>query len=170
MIKELESRFTTQNQMCVQACDVTPGIMSSHYYYAGKPWKEPFLKFVDFFSQDMPCITSINAELDIWRTFWLDHFDGKPPEAIRDTLKPIEPQTFPNIHACLKILGTIPATSCECERSISKMGLVLTDKRGTMGQERFNSLVLLNAHKDICLSADEVIDEFAKKRSRRIEL
>ena len=53
----------------------------------------------------------------------------------------------------------MPPTSCECERSISKMGLVLTDKRGTMGQERFNSLVLLSVHKDICLSADEVIDE-----------
>ena len=32
-----------------------------------------------------------------------------------------------------------------------------------MGQERFNSLVLLSVHKDICLSAEEVIDEFAKK-------
>ena len=90
----------------------------------------------------------------IWRTFWLDHFDGKPPETIRDTLKLIESQISPNIHACLKILGTMPPTSCECERSITEMGLVLTDKRGTMGQERF---------KDICLSADEVIDEFAKK-------
>ena len=44
-------------------------------------------------------------------------------------------------------------------RSISKMGLVLTDKRSTMVQERFNSVVLLNVHKDICLSTDEVIDE-----------
>ena len=25
--------------------------------------------------------------IDIWRTSWLDHFDGKPPETIRDTLK-----------------------------------------------------------------------------------
>ena len=101
----------------------------------------------------------------IWRTFWLDHFDGNPPETICDTLRLIEPQIFPNIHACLKTLGTMPATSYECERSITKMGLVLTDKRGTMGQERFkrfNSLVLLSVHKDICLSADEVIDEFAK--------
>ena len=112
----------------------------------------------------MPYITFINAELDIWRTFWLDHFDGKPPETVRDTLKLIEPQIFPNIRACLKILGTMPPVSCECERSISKMGLVLTGKRGTMGQERFNSLVLLSVHKDICLSADEVIDEFAKKK------
>ena len=63
----------------------------------------------------------------------------------------------------------MPATSCECERSISKMGLVLTDKGETMGQERFNSLVLLSVHEDICLSADAVIDEFAKQ-SRRIEL
>ena len=83
-----------------------------------------------------------------WRTLWQDHFDGKPPETIHDTLKLIESQIFPNIHACLKILGTIPPTSCECETSISKMGLVLTDKRGTMGQERFNSLVLLTVHKD----------------------
>ena len=44
-------------------------------------------------------------------------FYGKPPETIRDTLKLIEPQIYPNIHACLKILGTMQAT-CECERSI----------------------------------------------------
>ena len=85
----------------------------------------------------------------IRRTFWQDHFDGKPPETIRETLKLIKPQIFPNIHACLKILGERPATSCECERSISKIVLVLTDKRGTMGQGRFNSLVLLSVHKDI---------------------
>ena len=59
----------------------------------------------------------------------------------------------------------MPATSCECESSISKMGLVLTDKRGTMGQERFNSLFLLSVHKDLCLSAEEAIDEFAKKKA-----
>ena len=117
----------------------------------------------------MPSLTSINAELYIWQTFWLDHFNGKQPETIGETLKLINSQIFPNIYASLKILGTMPPTSCECERSISKMGLVLTDKRSTMGQERFNALVLMSVHKDVPISVDEVIDEFAKK-SRRIEL
>ena len=77
---------------------------------------------------------------------------------------------FPNICTSLKILGVIPSTTCECERPITKMGRILSEKSATMGQERFNSLVLLNVHPDVEISTEKVIDVFAKMKDRRIDL
>ena len=36
------------------------------------------------------------------------------------SLKACDPDDFPNLYS-LKIAATLPVTSCECERSISKM-------------------------------------------------
>ena len=55
------------------------------------------------------------------------------------------------------------ASTCECKCSISKMGLILSDKRAAMDEERFNSLVSLSVHTDVEISTDEVIDVFAKR-------
>lgn len=38
-----------------------------------------------------------------------------------------------------------------------------------MGQERLTGLALLNAHREIVVDVDKVIDRFAKIRNRRLE-
>ena len=38
------------------------------------------------------------------------------------SLKACDPDDFPNLYILLKIAATLPVASCECERSISKMG------------------------------------------------
>ena len=45
--------------------------------------------------------------------------------------------------------ATFPVTSCECERSISTLGIVKTKLRATMGQDRLTGLCLLSRHRDI---------------------
>ena len=39
--------------------------------------------------------------------------------------------------------------------------------RGTMGEERFNGLALMHAHRDIALNLDEIIDLLASLHPRR---
>ena len=66
--------------------------------------------------------------------------------------------TFPVIYNSLKILGTVPVTSCECERSISVLRRTKTYLRSTMGQDRFSDLALLYIRRDFDINLDQVIE------------
>ena len=46
------------------------------------------------------------------------------PDSVAKALKVCDMNSYPNIYALLKILGTVAVTSCECERSgsVLKMG------------------------------------------------
>ena len=46
---------------------------------------------------------------------------------------------YPNIHALLVIITTLPVTSCECERSISLLRHLKTALQSTMGEDRLNN-------------------------------
>ncbi len=70
---------------------------------------------------------------------------------------------FPNIHTLFCIMGTLPVTSCECERSISMLKLIKTSLRSSMGQDRLNGLAMLYYHRDIEITSEEVVDEFSSK-------
>ena len=154
--------------MCVKAFSIIPEIMISSIYL-GVNWQKPFIDFVQFFHSDMPCIGSIKSELDIWCTYWTEHFNDILPDTVIKTLKVTDKQSFPNIFTGLKILAVMPITTCECERTISTMRRLKTYTRSTMGQDRMNGLAMLNIHKEVEVSSDEVLDEFARI-SRRIDL
>ena len=77
---------------------------------------------------------------------------------------------FPLIYCCLKLLCTVPATSCECERTISIIRLLKSYLRSTMSQERFSSLALLHARRDFVLDLDAIVDKFARRHPRRMQL
>ncbi len=67
-------------------------------------------------------------------------------------------------------MGTLPVTSCECERSISMLQLIESPLRSTMKQERLNGLAMLYYHHDVEITPDEVVDEFARRHPRRMLL
>ena len=56
---------------------------------------------------------------------------------------------FENIKVILRILSTLRITSCECERSISSLGLLKYYKRSTMVDKRLNGLALMKIHLEI---------------------
>ena len=70
----------------------------------------------------------------------------------------------------MRIFGTIPVTTCSCERSISTLRRLKTFMRSTMGQKRLTSLALLNVHREIILDREKVIDRFGLKHPRRMVL
>ena len=75
---------------------------------------------------------------------------------------------FENIKVALRILGTIPVTSCECERSFSALRRLKDYTRSTMLSDRLNGLALIYVHREIIPDVEKVIDRFALK-NRRLE-
>ena len=79
-------------------------------------------------------------------------------------------ETFPIIYTALQILGTIPVTTCECERSNSALKPLKDYKRSTIGQERLNGLALLSVYQSIPRDYERILDIFATKHPRQMRL
>ena len=70
------------------------------------------------------------------------------------------------------ILLTLPVTTASVERGFSKLSLVKTKLRSTMGQDRLEALLLASVEKDILLQLDtaELVACFASMNERRMFL
>jgi hypothetical protein len=79
---------------------------------------------------------------------------------------------FPNLRIALQIMLTICVSVASCERSFSKLNLILTYSRASMGQERLSDLALLSIEKELVetINFDDVIDNFASAKSRKVVL
>ena len=62
----------------------------------------------------------LDSEIDLWESYW-ECYNGDIPDEIRTTIRTISFPRFQNIQMALKILATMPVTSCSCERSFSAM-------------------------------------------------
>ena len=111
-------------------------------------WKEKFSLFENFIRNDLPDSLSLDSELDLWETYWIS-YKGSLPDNASNTSKSIKFSGFQNIKVALRIISTLPVTSCECERPFSSLKRLETCTRSTMVAERLNSLALLHVHKDI---------------------
>ncbi|CAM1332824.1 Uncharacterised protein r2_g4204 [Pycnogonum litorale] len=79
---------------------------------------------------------------------------------------------FPNLRISLQILLTIAVSIASCERSFSKLKLILSYLRASMGQDRLSDLALLSVERETLETTDfdDVIDQFATVKSRKINL
>ena len=74
---------------------------------------------------------------------------------------------LPNVRAMVRLLMTIPATSCTAERAFSTLKRIKSDRRSTMGEERLEALMLISMFGQERLSVDKALDKFMKLRPRR---
>ena len=109
-------------------------------------------------------------ELLLWYNKWKMCTAAPLPNTLRDSLKKCAANFFPNLKILLKILCTIPITSCQCERSISSLRRLKTWNRSTMKADRLNGLALMHCHYDLKISADKIVERFCKKHPRKMEL
>ena len=123
---------------------------------------------LSFFEDDLPSPATLSQEIELWRRKWTDH--QTPPATLQETLKACNGQLYPNIKTVLQITATFPVTSCECERSISTLGIVKTKLRATMGQDRLTGLCLLSRHRDIYVEPRDIVKIYARKNPRRMVL
>ena len=69
----------------------------------------------------------------------------------------------PNINTLLKLLCTLPVTSCSAERFFSELKRIKTPFRSAMTNARLSGLTLLYAHCDIAVDTSAAIDEFTRR-------
>ena len=116
LIAELKRRFNKENDAITKGLYLVPPVMIDHIGNHGAgSWKLEFAKFVEQYEDDLPSPRLLAAEMDLWETFWTRRFVGVLPERVLSTLKSCEESTFPNLYCCLRLLGTVPVTQCECE-------------------------------------------------------
>ena len=79
---------------------------------------------------------------------------------------------LPQLDRLARLALTIPVVSASAERSFSNLKRIKTRLRNTMGDQRLSNLAMMAINVDIVesLSSDEIINRFASKKSRRIEL
>lgn len=112
--------------------------------------------------------TEFNFEVQRWKSSWASS-ENMAKTAI-DALKKCKKNFFPTVYTLLTILVTLPVTSVEAERSFSTMRRVKNYLRNSMSQERLTGLCLLNIHRDIDISFDEIANKFVRQKNRRLDI
>ena len=130
---QLNERFDSASVMAYSGLVIIPSRMIS-MVHKNIPWREKFKPFAKFHESDHPCYKALDAELDLWETYWLSNTSCHP-DNISSTLKSINFSSFSNIKICLRILGTLPVTTCTCERSFSSMRRLKNYTSSTMVSE-----------------------------------
>lgn len=89
-----------------------------------------------------------------------------PLEALVLMLQDNKVHAFPNLTLLFKIFVTIPVTTASSERSFSTLRRLKTYLRNTTAEERLNGLALLNIHREIPVSVNEVLDELGQRKRK----
>lgn len=81
-------------------------------------------------------------------------------------------EVYPNLWIALRIALTLPVTVASAERSFSKLKLIKTYLRSSMGQERLSGLAVISINGDVAqkLSEIDLIADFAARKCRRVPL
>ena len=160
----LQNRFDTDSVNVYKGLSVVPEKMMS-LKKDGKDWRDEFKVVADFYVDDLPYPLALDAELSLWTMYW-ETYEGPLPCNIATTLKAVSFDGFENIKVILRILGTLPITSCECERTISALRTLKNYQRSTMVGERLNGLALMQIHQEIVPNVEKVIDKFGVGNTR----
>ena len=92
-------------------------------------------QLAEFYPDDLPNPLTLQQELHVWKWKWKS-FSAERPSSLSKPFFHANEAMFPNICQLLRIVSTLPATSCECERSISVLRRLKTYLRTTMAEER----------------------------------
>lgn len=118
--------------------------------------------------------TLLLEEITRWQSLWAT--TEEKPATLSETLmwfnKTRSRRFFKCIYILLQILGTTPVGTASAERSFSRLKRIYSDFRSTMGEERLSDMSIAACYRVECskLKADDLVEKFAKKGSRRIQL
>ena len=126
------------------------------------------------FQDDLPSPQSFQQELHRWK----QSAATVNPNVDRDLSLLLSTSAtkdyYPNVHAILSLLLTLPVGSCSCERSFSALRLLKTWTRTSIQETRLNGLALTYVHRENSLVKDinpvEVLQSWDASMHRKITL
>ena len=127
------------------------------------------LQAADIYNSFLPEPDLLETELIRYRLHYMKQDPDSRPSSCAAAMKDVDRKNFSNISVLLKIACTLPVSSCECERSASVRRRLHTWTRA-MAQDRLGSPALIHTHYRVNVNLDEVVDIFAKKHARRMQL
>lgn len=115
-------------------------------------------------------MTQLNDEFLLFSRMFADN--KSVAEMIRSQIADKLVSSFPNVNIAFRIYLSIFGTSCEGERSFSKLKIIKNYLRSTMGQARLSSLALLSIENDLMreMTFEDVISDFANAKSRKVNI
>lgn len=160
MVTQIKQRFQKQNNILSKFSSITsPGAACD------EETCNNFLKLTEFYSAGESIFLEnkdvLLSELKMYKHAMKDN---KGLSALQ-AFTMCDGEFFPRIKRLLKILCTIPITTCTSERTFSTLRRLKTYLRNTMSNECLNGLALLNTS-HVKVSPIEVVDELAKKPRR----
>ena len=164
MLAELSNRFDpVSSQHVIELMNLLPSTITSSQHHDFENVLKMYgddLHLQKAFHQNYTCGSIRSSQAEVASAL------NTPEKA----LKHADGDFFPNIQVLLNIMGTIPVTSCDCDRSISMLCLIKTPLRSTMGQVRLNGLAIFFCHREIKISPEQVVEEFARRHPRQMLL
>jgi len=110
----------------------------------------------------------IGNRIELWTT---DSNEDKPSDSLASLAK-CDPHAFPTIHRLLLVFATQPVTTSTAERTFSTLRRLKTWLRSTIKEDRLTGLALMAMNKNRFSMDDAhcVLDKFASKKARRLNL
>lgn len=155
---QLENRFLKHSELLQSFRCLLPG------YKVHSETDNEFKLLIKTYNEDLDCSEmQIMGEMYLWQNKCKFMSISKN---IVQLFCEIDNTILPCIYKLLKILITLPVTTATSERSFSTLKRLKSYIRNTTGQPRLNRLALMNIHRDIPKTSEQVINEFSIKARR----
>ena len=112
-----------------------------------------------------------DAEIIDKFTFELDMFEAENGSKIKpeiDILRKLD--DYPISKMIVSIINTIPASNADSERAFSRLKIIKSDLRSTMGQDRLSSLAVISMNRGSIPKANEVVQKFFRVKEIRVKI
>lgn len=122
---------------------------------------------------DLDDISLVESEFIRWTDKWNNEVakEISVPESLSEAIQKCDVVAFPNLHKLLRLMLTLPITTAECERSMSRLRILKNYLRSTMKSERFNGLTLMKLHhQKNPVDLNAAIDTFARRFRTKMAL
>ena len=164
LLQEMEDRFTTNAKVATLGLCLVPSTICKK-----DDWQTHVNNLASLYQGDLPAPLSLQTELHCWKHKLIHVKTDDLPKSPIEALNKCDSRLFPNISTLLRIMSTIPVTSCEAERTFSALRRLKPFLRTTMGENRLSSLTLLQVHRNIAIDLEDAVDRYARLHTRKLQ-
>lgn len=164
LLGELEDRFSSNAKVATLGLCLVPSVILKR-----DDWQTNVNELASLYQVDLPAPLSLQTELHCWNCKFMRFDSDQLPDSPISALNECDSRLFPNISTLLRILSTLPVTSCEAERTFSALRCIKPFLRTTMTENRLSGLTLLHIHRSISIDLDDAVDRFARKHPRKLQ-
>jgi hAT family C-terminal dimerisation region len=161
-ITSLTDRFSTHQWMAYRVSVLIPSMIENKSFVDLKDC-------ISLYEDHLPSTSTIKEEFELYKRKWLNEASDNRPNNAIDAYVQCNGIFFPNIKILLQIYATLPVTTATGERSFSTLKLTKSYLRNTMSENRLNGLAMMYIHSMIEIDVEQVIDEFSRRKNRKLD-